>query len=147
MTQSTGYVAYVPDYLCAQNVLAYTHYLNNMMLTTNLARWFMASIRLVCPHRPLLPPSALTAPTSLACPHQPRLPPPASLAPTSLACLHGGKEDSALVLGIGLRLWHLAFGFHSLSFIYKVHSFPSICIDRQFFIFSCSPSCSCNNRL
>jgi hypothetical protein len=69
-------------------------------LTRDLARW-------------------LTAPIGLACPHQPRLPPPASLAPIGLACPHSDEEGSALVLGIGLRLWQSALGFRSLSFIYK----------------------------
>jgi len=46
-------------------------------------------------------------------------PPLASPAPTSLACPHGEEEGSALVLGIGLRLWQSALGFPSLSFIYK----------------------------
>jgi hypothetical protein len=56
----------------------------------------------------------------VACgPHWPRLPPPASLAPIGLACPHGEEEGSALVLGIGLRLWQSALGFPSLSFIYK----------------------------
>jgi hypothetical protein len=67
----------------------------------------------------LRPPLASPAPTSLACPHQPRLPPPASLAPIGLACPRGEEEGSALVLGIGLRLWQSALSFPSLSFIYK----------------------------
>ena len=83
----------------------------------------------------------LTAPIGLACPHQPRLPPSASLAPVGLACPHGEEDGSALVLGIGLRLWQSALGFPSLSSIYKVHSFPSLCIDRQFIFFSIIFSC------
>jgi len=46
-------------------------------------------------------------------------PPLASPAPTSLACPHGEEEGSALILGIGLRLWHSALSFPSLSFVYK----------------------------
>ena len=78
----------------------------------------------------------LAAPIGLACPHQPRLPPSASPAPICLACHHA--ESSALVLGIGLRLWQSALGFPSLSFIYKSISFPSLWIDRQlsFFVLS-----------
>jgi hypothetical protein len=64
-------------------------------------------------------PPASPAPTGLACPHQPRLPPSASPATIGLACPHGEEEGSALVLGIGLRLWQSALGFPSLSFIYK----------------------------
>ena len=71
------------------------------------------------PHWPRLPPPASPAPTGLACPHQPRLPLSASLAPVGLACPHGEVDGSALVLGIGLRLWQSALGFPSLSFIYK----------------------------
>jgi len=44
--------------------------------------------------------------------------PLASAAPTSLACPHGEEEGSALVLGIGLRLWQSALGFPSLSLSY-----------------------------
>jgi len=88
------------------------------------------------PHRPRLPPLAPPAPTGLACPHQPRLPLSASLAPVGLACHHGEEDGSAQLLGIGLRLWQSALGFPSLSVIYKVHSFPSLCIDRQFIFFS-----------
>ena len=86
----------------------------------------------------LRPPLASPAPTSLTCPHQSRLPPPASSAPICLACPHGEEEGSALVLGIGLRLWQSALSFPSLSFVYKVHSFPSLWIDRQlsFFVLS-----------
>jgi len=40
-------------------------------------------------------------------------------APIGLACPHGEEEGSALVLGIGLRLWQSALSFPSLSFIYK----------------------------
>jgi len=46
-------------------------------------------------------------------------PPLASPAPTSLACPHGEEEGSALVLGVGLRLWQSALSFPSLSFLYK----------------------------
>jgi len=92
-------------------------------------------------------PLASPARTSLAWPHQPRLPPPASLAPIGLACPHGEEEGSALVLGIGLRLWQSALGFPSLSFIYKSIVFPSLWIDRQFIIFSSSPSSSRVNTL
>jgi len=67
----------------------------------------------------LRPPLAPPAPTSLACPHQSRLPPSASPAPIGLACPHGEEEGSALVLGIGLRLWQSALGFPSLSLIYE----------------------------
>jgi len=75
-------------------------------------------------------------------PHWPRLPPPASPAPISLVCPHGEEDGSALVLGIGLWLWQSALGFPSLSFIYKSIVFPSLWIDRQFIIFSSSPSSS-----
>jgi len=86
----------------------------------------------------LRPPLASPAPTSLACPHRPHLPPPASPAPIGLVCPHGEEEGSALVLGIGLRLWQSALGFPSLSLIYKSIVFPSLWIDRQFIIFSSS---------
>jgi len=46
-------------------------------------------------------------------------PPLSSPAPTSLACPYGEEEGSALVLGIGLRLWQPALSFPSLSFVYK----------------------------
>jgi len=39
---------------------------------------------------------------------------------------HGQEAGSALVLGIGLRLWQLALSFSSLSFIYKSIVFPSL---------------------
>jgi hypothetical protein len=74
------------------------------VLTRDLARW-------------------LTAPIGLACPHQPRLPPTASLATIGLACPMARRRArhwcSALVHGIGLRLWQSALGYPSLSFIYK----------------------------
>jgi len=41
------------------------------------------------------------------------------VAPIGLACPHGEEEGSALVRGIGLRLWLSALGFPSLAFIYK----------------------------
>ena len=66
----------------------------------------------------LQPPFASPAPTSLACPHRTRLPPPAPPAPIGLICPHGEEEGSALVLGIGLRLWVSALGFPSLSLSY-----------------------------
>jgi hypothetical protein len=52
-----------------------------------------------------------------------------------LACPHGEEEGSALVLGIGLRLWQSAWSFPSLSFVYKSIASPSVWIDRQFFFF------------
>jgi len=55
----------------------------------------------------------------VAWPHQSRLPPPALPARICLACPHAEKENSALVLGIGLRLWQSALGFPSLSFVYN----------------------------
>ena len=61
----------------------------------------------------------LVAPIGLACPNKSRMPPPASLAPIGLVYHHGEEEGSALVLGIGLRLWQSALCFPSLSFIYK----------------------------
>ena len=69
---------------------------------------------------------------------RPRLPPSASPAPIGLACPHGEEEGSALVVGIGLRLWQSALSFRSLSFVYKFIVFPSLWIDRQlsFFILS-----------
>ena len=85
------------------------------VLTRDLARRLTAPIGLACPHQPRLPPPVSPAPTSLACPHRPRLPLSASLAPVG----HGEEDGSALVLGIGLRLWQSALGFPSLSFIYK----------------------------
>jgi len=78
----------------------------------------------------LRPPLASAAPTSVACPHWPRLPP-----------WRGGG------LGTGTRHWApalavgIGFSF-SLSFIYKSIVFPSFWIDRQFIIFSSSPSSS-----
>ena len=85
-----------------------------------------------------------TAPIGLACPHPPSVspPPPASSAPIGLACPHGEEEGSALVLGIGFWLWQSALSFPSLSFVYKSIVFPSLWIDRQFIIFSSSPSSS-----
>jgi len=95
----------------------------------------------------------LSALIGLACPHQPRLPVLASLAPLALTCPDGEEDGSALVHGIGLQLGQSALGFPSLSFIYKVHSFPSLCIARQFIfsvIFSCqqvmSPALSWTRR-
>jgi hypothetical protein len=41
------------------------------------------------------------------------------MAPIGLACPNGEEEGSALVLGIGLRLWQSALSFPSLSFVYK----------------------------
>ena len=52
-------------------------------------------------------------------PHRPRLLPPALIAPIGLVCPLGEEKGSALVLGIGLRLWQLALGLPCLSFIYK----------------------------
>ena len=95
-----------------------------------------APTSLAFPHQPRLPPPVSPAPTSLACPHRPRLPPSASLAPVGLVCPHGEEDGSALVLGIGLRLWQSALGFPSLCIIYKVQTLPSLCIDRQFIFFS-----------
>jgi hypothetical protein len=62
-------------------------------------------------------------------------PPLASPAPISLACPHGEEEGSALLLGIGLRLWQSALSFASLSFVYKSIVFPSLWIDRQLSFF------------
>jgi len=54
---------------------------------------------------------------------------------------------ASLVFGAG-GLWQSALGFPSLSFIYKSIVFPSLWIDRQFIIFSSSPSSSrVNNEL
>jgi hypothetical protein len=106
------------------------------VLTKDLARQLTAPIGPSCPHQPRLPPPVLPAPTCLSCPHRPRLPLLASPGPVGLVCPHGEEDGSALVLGIGLRLWQSALGFPSLSFLYKVHSFPSFCIDRQFIFFS-----------
>jgi hypothetical protein len=89
------------------------------VLTIDLARRLTAPIGFACPHQPHLPPPVSPAPTSLACPHRPRLPLSALLATVGLACPHGEEDGSALVLGIGLRLWQSALGFPSLSFIYK----------------------------
>jgi len=89
------------------------------VLTRDLARRLTALIGVPCPHQPHLPALVSPAPTSLGCPHRPRLPLSASLSPVSLACPHGEEDGSALVLGIGLRLWQSALGFLSLSFIYK----------------------------
>jgi len=111
------------------------------VLTKDLAWRLTAPIGLACPHQPRLPPPVSPAPTTLACPHRPRLPLSALLAPVRLVCPHGEEDGSALVLGIGLRLWQSALGFPSLSFIYKVHCFPSLCIDRQFIFFSIIFSC------
>jgi hypothetical protein len=44
---------------------------------------------------------------------------PVAYDPIGLACPHGEEERSALVLGIGLRLWYSALSFPSLSFVYK----------------------------
>jgi len=111
------------------------------VLTKDLARRLTAPIGLACPHQPRLPPPVSPAPTSLACPHRLRLRQSALLAHVGLVCPHGEENGSALVLGIGLRLWQLALGFPSFTFIYKVHSFPSLCIDRQFIFFSIIFSC------
>ena len=62
-------------------------------------------------------------------------PPSASPAPIGLACPHGEQEGSALVLGIGLRLWQPALSFPSLSFVYKSIVFSSLWIDRQLSFF------------
>jgi hypothetical protein len=75
-------------------------------------------------------------------PHWPRLPPPASPAPIGLTCPHGKEEGSALILGIGLRLWQSALSFPSLSFVYNSIVFPSLWIVRQFIFLSSSPSSS-----
>ena len=65
-------------------------------------------------------------------------PPLASPAATSLACLDVEEDASALVLGIGLRLWQSALSFPSLSFVYKSIDFSSLWIDRQLSFFICS---------
>jgi len=65
-------------------------------------------------------------------------PPLSSPAPTRLSCPHGEEEGSAVVLGIGLRLWQSALSIPSLSFVYKSIVFPSLWIHRQLSLFICS---------
>jgi len=83
------------------------------VLTRDLARWLPCCVGLA---------GLCMRPVAYG-PHWPRLPPPTSPAPIRLACLHGVEEGSALVLGIGLRLWKSALGFPSLSLKYKSRVF------------------------
>jgi len=98
-----------------------------VLLTRDLARRLTAPIGLACPHRSRLPPPASLAPIGLACPWRPRL--PLSASPDPMARRTARQWYSALGSGFGLRLWQLALGFPSLSFIYK--SIVFLLLDRQ----------------
>ena len=111
------------------------------LLTRDLARPLTAPISLACPHRSCLPPTASIAPIGLACPFQPYLPRSASPAP--MARRTARHWYSALGSGFGSRHWVFLFSLFHI----KVHSFPSLWIDRQFIIFSSTPSSSRVNRL